>query len=409
MEFNSTCLYSFLVVCAVSSLSVSIGTGGGLLYVPILGLLYHDVALGVYLSKISILITSFIGTTYHICNDAYLLIKSSKYKSDEESHSDLTPKTVQPPRVYFVLAASLVPSCIVGTNLGTRFHFFAKRHLKILLTSAVAFSMLVTFLKLYLIYKNRKNKLNFQPESKNFETPTIENSNAEVVSKNFISHILEPYSNSSLHTIKMRSISLAIILFCIILYYIAVRFEDSFTPIPILVLLCTIGVYFSIKLRMSFRLSKEYDETTDSDSDEESQVKEKKESKIRKFFEEGIHIILLNTMVAFFSGFMSGAIGIGSGIFLVPLLQYLNVPPLSCSATSNLLTMSMSIATLSRFSFKIDLSREMVIPPVCGSLLGTSLSLFFIRSVIQDKITRLFINVTLLIYCTSSIIVTWAI
>ncbi|XP_953960.1 uncharacterized protein TA05820 [Theileria annulata] len=410
MEFDCNSLYSFIIVCAVSSLSVAIGIGGGILYVPILGVLYHDVALGVYLSKISILITSFLGTTYHICNDVYILVKQRRInKPDEESHSDLTLKTPETPRVYFVLALSLLPSCIVGTNLGTRLHFYAKKYLKILLTSVVLLSILLTFIKLYLMYKSSKTKLNLKLESKNFENIVVESSNGEGVNKGIISTILGAYDKSSLHTVKMRSISFALIAFCIILYYICVRFEDSFTPIPILVLLFFIGLYFSIRLRMSFRLFKENDETNEGDGDEEMKEKEKKETKFSKFLEQGIHIIFLNTLVAIFSGLMSGTIGIGSGIFLIPLLQYLNVPPISCSATSNLLTMSMSIATLSRFSFKIDLPGKMFIPPICGSLLGTSLSLFIIRSLIKDKITGLFINLTLLTYCILSIIVSWAI
>ncbi|UKK00615.2 hypothetical protein MACK_000689 [Theileria orientalis] len=475
MEAPGRIIFSFVIVCVVSSFCVAIGIGGGILYVPLIGFLYSNVPKGVYLSKASILMTSLVGTSYHLWNDVAVVVKAYKNKKlekkpDSDLKNDKTettlnkfklrdgPNTVGTPRVHLVLSLSLIPFCILGSYLGTTFHFFAKEHIKLVVTVIVSLSLVLTIIKLIMLFVNRKKSGGESSEhtgsdnvpNSHINTESSENDRSEVESGkviektneidsrdvrvtyddedsegksgvasrmdsnqtviNGINKLFRSYNNVTVHTVDKRLVSMILVVFCLLLYYLAIKVDSPFLYAPVFILMLLLGLFYALKTRLSFKPSK----ISDSCSKSLGKVRDKVYKRIGtkkalKCVEAGVHYILLNLVVAFLSGFFSGSAGTGSGIFMVPLLQYLSMSPLSCSATSNFLTLSMSIATLSRFGLKVEFKAEEILPPLFGSLVGTSLSIFLIRTITRDRISAYFVNATLVVFCISSIVLTWTI
>ncbi|BAM39313.1 uncharacterized protein TOT_010000772 [Theileria orientalis strain Shintoku] len=514
MEVPGRVIFSFVIVCVVSSFCVAIGIGGGILYVPLLGYLYSDVPKGVYLSKTSILMTSFIGASYHLWNDVAVIVKAfkkkrSSEKADKKIDSDVknentetvvnedelkegnvegleptdeqlehTPeeteslsqnteikeskesKAFETPRVHLVLSLSLIPFCILGSYLGTTFHFFAKDNIKLVVTVIVSLSLLVTILKLIMLCVNRKKDDRESPEhtdpdsvsSTHENTESNEDHKQEVESEkeieieemsevdskdvkvicdddesdeedsvasrsdstqsviNGINRLFKSYNNVTVHTADKRLVSFMLIVFCLLLYFLAIKVDKPLLYAPVFVLMLSLGLFYAVKTRLSFKPRKIAESCSRGlDKVRDKVCRRMGTKKAQKWLDAGVHYILLNLLVAFLSGFFSGSAGTGSGIFMVPLLQYLAMSPVSCSATSNFLTLSMSIATLSRFGLKVEFKVEELLPALFGSLVGTSLSLFLIRTITKDRISAYFVNATLVVFCISSIVLTWTI
>ncbi|UKJ88210.2 hypothetical protein MACJ_000654 [Theileria orientalis] len=476
MEATGRIIFSFVIVCVVSSFCVAIGIGGGILYVPLLGFLYSYVPKGVYLSKASILMTSLVGTSYHLWNDVAVVVKAVKKKrlsekpgSDTKNDKTETvldkfklrdgSNTFGTPRVHIVLSLSLIPFCILGSYVGTSFHFFARDHIKLVVTVIVSLSLALTILKLIMLFVNRKKGHGESSEytgadcvsDSHKNTESSENYKSEVESEkegenrnemesrdvrvsydddesdgnnnnapsrydstqtviNGINKLFASYNNVTVHTLDKRLVSFILIVFCLLLYYLAVKVDSPFLYAPVFVLMLSLALFYAVKTRLSFKPRKVAESYYKSLGKVRDTVYRKMgNKKASKCLDSGAHYILLNLLVAFLSGFFSGSAGTGSGIFMVPLLQYLSLSPVSCSATSNFLTLAMSIATLSRFGLKVQFKAEEILPVLFGSLVGTSLSLFLIRTITRDRISAYFVNATLVVFCISSIVLTWTI